>query len=87
MMLQLNSLWLFVLCVILSFVFAFAAWECPSAVAVLLRPDPGGCPKTPLLWGGHRVAAGGHGEHHTEGTSVAGRARAGSVSGNGMDLP
>lgn len=71
--LQLNSLWLIVLCLILGFGFAFAAWERPSAMAVLLRPDPGGCTKTPLLRGRHRVAAGGHGEWHVEVTSMAGR--------------
>lgn len=64
---------LFTLCLMLAFALAFAAWECPSALAVLLRPDPGGCTKTPLLWGGHRVAAGGHGEWHVAGSSVAGR--------------
>lgn len=66
--LQLNSLGFFVSCLILRFVFAFVAWECPSAMAVLLRPDPGGCTKTPLLWGRHRIAAGGHGEWSVEGT-------------------
>lgn len=79
MTLQLNSLWLIVLCLILGFGFAFAAWECPSTMAVLLRPDPGGCAKTPLLWRRHCVAAGGHGEWHMEGTSTDGRARASPV--------
>lgn len=95
MTLRLKSLWLIVLCLILGFVFAFPAWECPSAVAVLLRPDPGGCTKTPLLRGRHRVAAGGHGEWHMAGASTARRACAPpvvSLSGNGhavfrRDLP
>jgi len=52
-------------------------------MAVLLRPDPGGRAKTSLLWGRHCVAAGGHGEWHVGGTSVAGRARA-CLSGNGQ---
>lgn len=73
----------FVSCLILGCVFAFVAWECPSAMAVLLRPDPGGCTKTPLLWGRHCTAAGGHGEWSVEvppwsvvSTSIAGRAPA-----------
>lgn len=45
-------------------------------MAVLLRPDPGGCTKTPLLWGRHCTAAGGHGEWSVEGISMAGRAPA-----------
>lgn len=74
MTLWLNSLWLIVLCLILGLVYV-AAWECPSAMAVLLRPDPCGCAKTPLLWGRHCAAAGGHGEWRMEGASPAGRAR------------